>query len=311
MKMVQKAVSHVLPFVPKPIVGYFAKNYIAGEIIEDAVHVVKDLMDEGACATIDVLGEEVKEKDHALKVAETYQKVIHTIESEKLDSNVSVKLTHMGLKIDKEFCYDNVRKLVAEAKKYDNFITIDMEDHTCTSDTLEIFKRLRVEFENVGTVLQTYMRRTLQDMNGLLPLNPNLRICKGIYNEPRDIAYKDEDIINQNFTYVIEKLLGNGSYVGIATHDEKLVWEAFRLIDKYQLRKDQYEFQMLLGVDPELRRIILNEGHRLRVYVPFGREWFAYSTRRLKENPNIAGYIMKSSIKRFFGRETRNHNPSK
>jgi len=311
MKMVQKAVSHILPFVPKPVVGYFAKNYIAGETIEDAVRVVRDLMDEGACATIDVLGEEVKEKDHARKVAETYQNVIHMIDSERLDSNVSIKLTHMGLKIDKQFCYDNVRKLLTVAKEYENFIRIDMEDHTCTSDTLEIFKRLRADFENVGAVLQTYMRRTLKDVNSLLLLNPNLRICKGIYNEPRDIAYKDDDIINQNFTYVIEKLLGNGSYIGIATHDEKLVWEAFRLIDKYQLRKDQYEFQMLLGVDPELRQIILTEGHRLRIYVPYGREWFAYSTRRLKENPNIAGHIMKSSIKRFLGRESQNHNPNR
>jgi len=300
MKLVQKAVSHVLPIVPEPIVGFFAKNYIAGETIEDAVQVVRSLMAEGACATIDVLGEEVKDKDHALKVAEMYQKVIHTINSEKLDSTVSIKLTHMGLKIDKEFCYNNVCKLLEVAKKYDNFITIDMEDHTCTSDTLEIFKRLRTDFENVGTVLQTYMRRTIQDVNNLLPLQPHMRICKGIYDEPREIAYKDDFTINQNFTYVIEKLLSNGSYVGIATHDEKLVWEAFRLIDKYKLQKNQYEFQMLLGVDPQLRRIILNEGHKLRVYVPFGKEWFAYSTRRLKENPNIAGHIMRNSIRRIF-----------
>lgn len=300
MKVVQKAVSQVLPVVPQPIVGFFAKNYIAGETIEDAVRVVRDLMEEGACATIDVLGEEVKEEEHSLKVAETYQKVIHTIHSEKLDSTVSIKLTHMGLKIDKEFCYQNVRELLEEAKKYDNVITIDMEDHTCTTDTLEIFKRLHRDFENVGTVLQTYMRRTIQDVDNLLPLKPNLRICKGIYNEPREIAYKDDFIINRNFTYVIEKLLSNGSYVGIATHDEKLVWESFRLIDKHKLQKDRYEFQMLLGVDPQLRRIILNAGHKLRVYVPFGKEWFAYSTRRLKENPNIAGHIMRSSIRRIF-----------
>lgn len=303
MKVVQKAVSRILPIVPKPIVGYFAKNYIAGETIEDAVRVVRNLMEEGACATIDVLGEEVKEKDHSLKVADMYQKVIHTINLEKLDSTVSIKLSHLGLKIDKEFCYQNVCGLLGEAKKYDNFITVDMEDHTCTTDTLELFKRLRKEFENVGTVLQTYMRRTVQDVNDLLPLNPHLRICKGIYDEPREIAYKDDFIINQNFTYVIEKLLSNGSYVGIATHDEKLVWEAFRLIDERKLQKNQYEFQMLLGVDPQLRRIILNEGHKLRVYVPFGKEWFAYSTRRLKENPNIAGHIMKSSIRRIFGKE--------
>jgi proline dehydrogenase len=303
MKPVQKTISQILPFVPKPIVGFFAKTYIAGEGIEDAVRVVKDLMSQGACATIDVLGEEVTEKEHSLQVAEMYKKVVHTIDKEKLDSTVSIKLTHMGLKIDKEFCYENVRELLMEAKKYNNFITIDMEDHTCTSDTLELYKRLRKDFDNVGAVLQTYMRRTISDINDLLHLKPHLRICKGIYNESREIAYKDDFIINQNFSYAIEKLMSNGSYIGIATHDERLVWEGFKLIDKYDLEKDQYEFQMLLGVDTQLRRIILNAGHKLRVYVPFGKEWFAYSTRRLKENPNIAGHIMRGTVRRFLGKK--------
>jgi len=303
MKAVQKAISQILPVIPKPIVGFFAKNYIAGENLEDAVRVVKDLMAQGACATIDVLGEEVTEKEHSQKVAEMYHKVVHTIHEEKLDSTVSIKLTHMGLKIDKEFCYENVATLLQEAKKYNNLITIDMEDHTCTTDTLALFQRLRKDFDNVGTVLQSYMRRTINDINNLLPLKPNLRICKGIYNEPREIAYKDDFTINQNFTYAIEKLLSENSYVGIATHDERLVWEAFRIIDKYNLNKDQYEFQMLLGVDTQLRRIILNEGHKLRVYVPFGKEWFAYSTRRLKENPHIAGHVMKAAFRRFLGKK--------
>ena len=304
MKTIQKAISYTLPFIPKPIVGFFAKTYIAGEEIEDAVRVVKELMAEGACATIDVLGEEVKEKHHSLQIGEMYKKVVQTIDAEKLDSTVSIKLTHMGLKIDKEFCYENVRDLLMKAKKYNNLITIDMEDHTCTTDTIELYKRLRKDFDNVGTVIQTYMRRTIKDINELLPLNPHLRICKGIYNEPREIAYKDDYIINQNFTYAFEKLISNGGYTGIATHDERLVWEAFKLIDKYNLEKKHYEFQMLLGVDTQLRRIILNEGHKLRVYVPFGREWFAYSTRRLKENPNIAGHIMRGVIKRSLGKNS-------
>lgn len=302
MKIIQKTISQVLPFVPKPIVGFFAKEYIAGPNLDDAVRVVKDLMSQGACATIDVLGEEIKEKEHALEVAKQYKEVVHKIDAESLDSTVSIKLTSLGLKIDLDFCYDNVCSLLEEAKKFGNFITIDMEDHTCTTDTLNIFKRLRKDFENVGTVLQSYMRRTIQDVNDLLPLKPNIRVCKGIYNEPREIAYKDDFIINQNFTYAVEKLLCNGCYVGIATHDEKLVWEGLRIIDECKLRKDQYEFQMLLGVDNQLRRIILEAGHKLRVYVPFGKEWFAYSTRRLKENPNVAGHIMRSSVKRIFGK---------
>lgn len=309
MKAVQKAISHILPVFPKPIVGFFAKHYIAGENLEDAIRVVKELMAQGACATIDVLGEEVTEKAHALKVADMYHTVVRTIHEQKLDSTVSIKLTHMGLKIDKGFCYDNVSDLLREAEKFNILITIDMEDHTCTTDTLQLFKRLRNEFENVGTVLQSYMRRTISDVNDLLPLKPNLRICKGIYNEPREIAYKDDFTINQNFAYAIEKLLSNNSYVGIATHDERLVWEAFRIIDRYNLNKYQYEFQMLLGVDAQLRNIILNEGHKLRVYVPFGKEWFAYSTRRLKENPNIAGHIMKGAIRRLLEEKRLSHNP--
>ncbi len=301
MDLINKVISQALPLIPKPIIGYFSRPYIAGERLDDGIKTVQNLMAEGACTTMDVLGEEVKYEDQALHAVEIYKQVLQRINSEKLDSNISIKPTHMGLKLDKQLCYENIRSLVKLAKIYNNFVRIDMEDHTTTTDTLEIYNRLRKEFDNVGTVLQAYMRRTISDINKLLPIRPNLRICKGIYKEPYQVAYKDKGIINNNFAYALEKLFINNCYAAIATHDEKVVWDALRLIDKYQIKKDRYEFQMLLGVEPKLRRLLLKEGHRLRVYVPFGAEWYAYSTRRLKENPDIIGHVMKKMVGRFVG----------
>jgi proline dehydrogenase len=252
-------------------------------------------------ATFDVLGEEVKEKEQSLKAVELYKSTLQTIHKEKLDANISVKPTHMGLTIDKEFCFDNIKGLVLEAAKLNNFVRIDMEDASTTDDTIDIYLRLRKEFDNVGTVLQSYLRRTIDDINQLIPHQANLRYCKGIYNEKREIAYKDKILVNENFNYGLEKLLSHNCYVGIATHDEKLVWYALKLIDQMNLQPEKYEFQMLLGVDHELRRVLVNSGHRLRVYVPFGTEWFGYSTRRLKENPAIAGHIIRGLLNRIFG----------
>ncbi len=293
MSLINKLIVLSLPLVPKFIVHLFAKKYIAGLRLADAVKTIQDLNARGMCATIDLLGEEVKNRDESLQVVSGYKEVLAAIARHKLDSNISVKPTHLGLKIDKEFCYNNIREVVLEAKKNNNFVRIDMEDHTCTTDTIEIFLRLQREFKNVGVVLQAYLRRTVADVNLLLEHKANLRLCKGIYVEARDIAYKDPQIINDNYTLCLKKLLKSGCYVGIATHDEKLVWQALALIDKLKLKKEDYEFQMLLGVDEQLRSIIVAAGHRLRVYVPFGEKWYAYSSRRLKENPNIAGYVLK------------------
>ncbi len=294
MSLIDKLTVWSLPFVPKPIVGYFSKTYIAGSKLEGAVRVIKNLNANGMMATMDLLGEESKEAEKAHEAAEEYVNILKTINDEKLDSNVSVKPTQMGLIIDKEMCYQHIRRIVETAKKYDNFVRIDMEDRHCTTDTIEIYLRLKEEFANyVGTVIQAYLRRTSDDINNLIEHKANLRLCKGIYVEPREVAYKDMAIINENYKYNLEKLLASGCYVGIATHDEKLVWHALSIIEKYQLKPEQYEFQMLLGVDIKLRKIIIDAGHRLRVYVPYGQEWYAYSTRRLKENPKMAGYVFK------------------
>ena len=296
-------IAKVLPIVPKPIVGLFSNQYIAGETLDDAIVKVKELMEQGLCVTMDLLGEEVKKKEDSLKAVETYLQILRVIDQEKLDGNVSVKPTQMGLKLDKEFCYNNIKTIVEEAKKYNNFVRIDIEDSSCIDDTIELYLRLLKDYSNVGTAIQSYMRRLPGDVNNLIPYKANLRFCKGAYYwEPRDVVYKDADIINNSYAYFLEKLLANGCYIGIATHDEKLVWEGIKLVDKLGLKKDQYEFQMLYGVDHELRRIIVNSGHRLRVYVPFGKEWFAYSIRRLKENPEMVNYIMKNTFKNIFGK---------
>lgn len=302
MGLMNKAISLTLPYIPKPIMGFFAKPYIAGERLDDAVRTVKQFMEQGASATLDVLGEEVTHREQALHAVELYKQVLQRINQEKLDAGVSLKPTHMGLKIDKTFCFNNIREIVKLAKVFNRFVRIDMEDHTTTSDTLNMYVRLREEYDNVGTVIQAYLRRTVEDVNKLLPVQPNLRVCKGIYVEPFQLAYKDREIINRNFGYLVEKLLRNGCQVGIATHDERVIWESLRIIDQYKISREQYEFQMLLGVRPELRQILLDAGHRLRVYIPFGIEWKQYSTRRLMENPDIIGHVTKSMFARAVGK---------
>jgi proline dehydrogenase len=261
--------------------------------------VVRSLNNGGCCATLDVLGEDIKSKDEAEAAVQEYLEALQRIKHEKLDSNISVKLTMLGLKLDVNFCLDNMRRIVSRAREFENFVRIDMEDSTCTSDTLKIYSELKKDFDNVGFVIQAYLRRSQRDIQEQMNSNSriNVRVCKGIYIEPRDIAYKDGDIINSNFVLLVERLLRNKNYVAIATHDEKLVWASYKIIDELKLTKEEYEFQMLLGVDEQLRRIILREGHRLRVYVPYGQRWYQYSVRRLKENPKIAGYVVKN----FFG----------
>ena len=294
MSLFDKLVVWSIPLIPKSIVGYFSKNYIAGPELADAVRKAKELNALGIMTTMDLLGEESKTNEEAEEAVAEYMRILKTIDNEKLNANLSVKPTQMGLLIDKEFCFQNIRKIVAEATRRNNFVRIDMEDHSTTSNTFSMYLRLKEEFgDHVGTVIQAYLRRTSADINNLIENNANLRFCKGIYVEKRSIAYKQMPIINENYKFNLKKLLHNKCYTGIATHDEILVWYAMSLIERYKLKPDEYEFQMLLGVDEELRQIILDSGHRLRVYVPYGKEWYPYSTRRLKENPKMAGYVVK------------------
>ncbi len=285
-----------LPAVPKPIVGRVASKYVAGSTLDDAVRVLRDLNAKGAMATLDVLGEEVHEREKAIAAVDEYLRALERIDREKIDSNVSIKPTMLGLKIDEGFCHENIGRIAEKAKGYGNFVRIDMEDNTTTDATLRIYRDLQARFGNVGCVLQAYMRRTLKDIDELPAEKPNVRICKGIYVEPRTIAWKGFDTIRANYVQALDKLLSRGVYVGIATHDEYLACAASALIDKHGLKRDQYEFQMLLGVDEELRRILIDAGHRLRVYVPYGADWYPYSMRRLRENPEVARHVLKAML---------------
>jgi len=297
MSLFNFLVSKTIMHVPGPIVGFFAKSYIAGEALADAVATTRDLNARGMLATIDILGEFIKTKEEATFFKQQCLDILNSIKKEGLDANLSLKPTQMGLELDKEFAFANIREIVALAASLNNFVRIDMEDHPCTDDTLEFFRRLREEFPgHVGVVLQAYLRRTLDDIEKLSDGLLHFRLCKGIYNEPRTVAFKDMAIINRSFVCCLEKMFEKKAYVGIATHDEKLVFEAEQLIAKFGLKRDEYEFQMLLGVDPELRDMLVAQGHRLRIYVPFGESWLPYSKRRLKENPSIARHALKQML---------------
>ena len=298
--MFNKLIAAILPYFPKKFVWLFSKPYIAGETVEDAIKASKDLNKNGCMVTIDILGEFIKTLEEADANKKEYIDLIERVEKEDIDGNYSVKPTMFGLLIDKEVCYKHIREIVAKAAEYNNFIRVDMEDSPCTDMTIEIFRKLKKEFpKNVGLVLQAYMRRTYKDLENLMDLHTeeaplNYRLCKGIYVEPKEIAYKKYEEVNEHFIEDIEFCFKNGVYPGIATHDKPVVEGAYRLIEKYNVPKDKYEFQMLYGVTPALRQSILEDGHRMRVYVPYGKKWFGYSTRRLKENPKMASMIMKA-----------------
>jgi len=296
MSIFNRLVVATLPLVPKFIVGKVASRYVSGEMLEDAIRTIRELNGEGAMATVDLLGEEVKDRGKATEALDNYVGIFDAIQEHELDCNVSVKLTQLGLHIDEAFCRDNAEKLVETAVAHDNFVRLDMEDRHCTSATLRIYRHLHERHGHVGTVLQSYMRRTLQDVAELPEEGANIRLCKGIYIEPREAAWKDYETVRLNFLAALEKLLTQGVYVGIATHDEYLVCGAVAMLDRLKVPRDRYEFQMLLGVSAELRRILIAEGHRLRVYVPYGRDWYQYSTRRLRENPAIAGHVMRGFL---------------
>jgi proline dehydrogenase len=245
-------------------------------------------------ATIDVLGEDITTKEEALSALSEAKMVLDVIKSNDLDANISVKLSQLGLIIDKEFCLKNMIELMEYAKKLNNFIRIDMEDSTTTDDTIELYRKIRSNYNNVGLVLQAYLKRTYSDAEKIIEYGPHFRLCKGIYVEDASIAIKDHDGINENYLKILRMMLSKKAYVGIATHDDYLIKSAKAIIDEMKLNLNEYEFQMLLGVKPETRNRIAAEGYRIRVYVPFGIHWYKYSIRRLKENPKMTGYIIKS-----------------
>lgn len=300
MKLLNSAIAASLPLVPKPLVRVFSKKYIAGESIADMVRAVKELNAEGAMCTVDVLGEFTTKLEQSAETVEEYQRAIAAIEREKLDCNVSIKLTAFGLSIDGAKCRDNVRAVLSAAKARGMFVRFDMEDTPYTTKTLDLLREMRREFDAVGPVIQAYLRRSRDDIDALIrDLKPlNVRLCKGIYREPPDLAFQDREEVRDSYKQLLERLLSAGVYVGIATHDDVLLDHALATIDRLKLDRSRYEFQMLYGVIPARRRQLIAQGHRLRVYVPFGREWYGYSLRRLRENPQIAMYVLKALFSR-------------
>jgi proline dehydrogenase len=298
--MINQLITKMIPFMPKKLVWIFSRKYIAGETIDDAVKVCKSLNSQGIKITIDLLGEFITRMDQAHENKLAYLDIIARIEKEKIDGNYSLKPTSFGLLLNEETCYQNIREIVAKAASYGNFVRIDMEDSPCTDLEINLFRKLHAEFpKNVGLVLQAYMKRTLNDIKNMMDMHGkdvllNFRLCKGIYVEPEAIAYKKYAEINEHYLEDLEYMFQQGLYPGIATHDKPLVEGAYRLIEKYKVPQNKYEFQMLYGVTPDLRKSIVAKGHTMRVYVPFGKDWFGYSTRRLKENPKMASHIIKA-----------------
>jgi proline dehydrogenase len=300
MGLVDSTIVRLLPAVPKPLVRRISGRYIAGEELDDALRLVRRLNDQGKSATIDVLGEEIAEPDEARAIAAAYRETFEAIERGRLDSNVSVKPTALGLKLGYDLFRSNLLNVVEHAAERGNFVRIDMEDSSTTADTLRLYRELRESgFENVGIVLQARLKRTLADLAELADLRPNVRLCKGIYLEAAEIAYRDFDSIRASFVQALEELLELGCYVGIATHDEWLLERGQQLVAARGLGREEYEFQMLLGVRPALGDELVRGGHRLRIYTPFGRHWYAYSMRRLQENPKLAGYIAADTVGRL------------
>ncbi len=298
MSLFSRLLVTTLPLVPKALVGKVAARYVAGASRAEALATVEKLNGLGARATVDVLGEEVEDRDKARLAVEEYCQLYDDIAERGLDANVSIKLSMLGLKIGEDCCRDNVERIAQAAEKHGNFLRLDMEDHTCTDATLRIYRALQPRYGNLGVVFQSYMRRTLQDIAELPEQGANVRLCKGIYIEPRRIAWKGYETVRHNYVAALAKLMRQGVFVGIATHDEFLVCAACAEIDRLGLASDRYEFQMLLGVDHPLRDLMIERGYRMRIYVPYGRDWYPYSMRRLRENPEVAKHVMRAMLRR-------------
>ncbi len=294
MGLMNRAVVAVLGAVPEGILWGFARRYVAGKTLDEAVLVGRELNAQGLLATLDILGEHVASPTEARADGAAYREVLRAIHRESLLCNISVKPTHMGLKLDRGLCLEILRGLALEAHRMGNFVRLDMEDFTCTDETLALYRTLSQETPNVGVVLQAYLKRSREDARRLAGEHANVRVCKGIYREPAAIAFQDREAIRKNFIALLEILMDAGCYVGIATHDPWVIAEARRRIERLGVPRDRHEFQMLLGVRPDLRKALRAEGERLRVYVPFGEKWRAYCLRRFRENPEILRHVVRA-----------------
>lgn len=297
MSLFNKLVVATLPAIPKSVVKIVAQRYIAGDKLHDAVRVTQQLMSKGASSTIDVLGEFVTTRERAVSETAAQSAVLDAIAENGLHSYLSVKPTSLGLDVDRDFAFANLASLVSKAKDKGIFVRMDMENTPYTDITLDFYKRLRRDgFDNVGVVIQAYLKRSEQDIRSLLEFAPSIRLCKGIYVESAEVAFKDADQIRDNYKKLLGMLLTSDARAHIATHDELLIADAERQVATHRSDGSNVEFQMLLGVREDRRDQLLKAGHAVRIYVPFGDDWYGYSTRRLKENPQVAGYVAKAFL---------------
>ena len=299
MPITNSLLATIMPYLPKVLVRPFAKPYVAGESIDSVIKIAKKLNDNGFSTTLDILGEFVNSKEEANKIKNAYSELIKNISSKKLDSTISVKLTHLGLGIDSKLGEENFNSLSLIGKEYNVGITIDMENSPYTSKTFEIYKNAIIKNEELGAVIQAYLYRSLDDIKHLDSSLLNLRICKGIYNESQDIAIQDRLAINDNYFEMAKSLLNGQGYACLATHDLTLIDRLESFIDENDISPKRFEFQVLYGV-PMGNRLeeLKSKGYKIRIYVPFGEAWFEYSVRRLKENPKIISYVLKNLFKK-------------
>ena len=293
--MINKLIASSVSVFPKWFIELFSKSYVAGYNSNEVLSIVEELNGQGFSATIDILGEHVKDLDISKNITQQYCELFENINSKSIDSNISVKPTHIGLDISKNVVLENFNKIIEVAKEKSNFLRIDMESSNNTDDTFEIYNSLKNKYPGVGVVLQAYLKRSIDDIENLADLKFNARICKGIYKEDSEIAYKERDMINNNFLEMAKLMLQKNSYACFATHDQQLIDSLVELVEKMKIETTKFEFQVLYGVpmNGKLEKLI-SKGYKVRIYVPFGPDWYEYSLRRLKENPNIAGYVIKN-----------------
>ena len=289
----------ILPLLPKTLVRRFAQRYVAGESAPLALAVAANLNDRGYGVTLDILGEHVDSAAGAADVTAAYGHLYGEIAAAGLQANISLKPTHLGLDLGAEVCLENLRHVLEAAREHSNFLRLDMESSAHTDDTIQFYRQLHSNYEKVGLVFQAYLKRSAADLADLMSPGLNVRICKGIYREPADIALQDGAAINENFTALLRQGFEGGATMAIATHDQRLIQTARRLIDELQVPPSRFEFQVLYGVPMSgTLEKLLEAGYTVRVYLPFGEAWHDYALRRLKENPAIAGYILRNMLRR-------------
>ncbi|PTX60807.1 L-proline dehydrogenase [Melghirimyces profundicolus] len=302
MSIARKAVLTVTanPLVTKLVSKYGMKlgasRFVAGENMADTIRKVKELNREGLVVTLDLLGESVTTRDEATAATQAAVDSFEVIREEGVDSNVSVKLTQLGLDIDFDFCLENMDRIAAKAKETDNFVRIDMEDSPRVEATMEIFKKLLAKYgkKHIGLVIQSYLYRSEKDVEELGELGANLRIVKGAYKEPKDVAYPDKKDVDENYLRLVETHLKNGCYTAVATHDENIIQWTKNFVQEHNIPNDQFEFQMLFGIRETRQRELAKEGYKVRVYTPYGKDWYPYFSRRIAERPANALFVLKS-----------------